>query len=94
MVKALPVIEDIHRALPDATIDWAVERPCDELLALHPGIDRVVPLELRRYRKERRYGAGLMAALRDIRELRLHRYATSGNCGCIATTWSWTCRAA
>lgn len=74
VVKALPVIEDIRHALPDATVDWAVERPCDALVALHPSIDRVIPLELRRYRKERRYGAGLVAALRDIRELRVRRY--------------------
>lgn len=74
VVKALPVIDDIRRAVPDAAIDWAVERPCDTLLALHPGIDRVIPLELRRYRKERRYMAGLMAARRDVRELRNDRY--------------------
>lgn len=74
VVKALPVVDDIHRELPGAVIDWAVERPCDPLVALHPGIDRVVPFELRRYRKERRYGAGLAALLGDIEILRARRY--------------------
>lgn len=74
VVKALPVVDDIRCALPGATIDWAVERPCDALVALHPGIDRVIPFELRRYRKERRYGAGLGALVRDVRELRARRY--------------------
>ena len=74
VIKALPVVNDIRRALPEATLDWAVERPFDSLLALHPAIDRVIPLELRRYRKERRYAAGFVAALRDLRSLRAHRY--------------------
>lgn len=74
VVKALPVVDDIHREVPGAVVDWAVEQPCDALVALHPGIDRVVPFELRRYRKERRYGTGLRALLRDIRALRTRRY--------------------
>lgn len=74
VIKALPVIDDIRHALPRARIDWAVERPCDGLVALHPGIDRVVPLELRRYRKESRYLAGLRAATGDLGGLRARRY--------------------
>src|SRR5690606_13481374 len=74
VIKLLPVIDDIRSSLPEVIIDWAVERPCDALVALHPGIDRVIPLELRRYRKERRYAAGLRALACDIRELRSHRY--------------------
>lgn len=74
VIKALAVVDDIRGALPDAIIDWAVERPCDALVALHPAIDRVIPFELRRYRKERRYGAGLKALVRDIRGLRAQRY--------------------
>lgn len=74
VIKALPVVDDIRCALPDVSIDWVVERPCDALIGLHPGIDRVIALELRRYRKERRFAAGLVAALRDVRELRAERY--------------------
>lgn len=74
VIKALPVVEDIRQALPGATIDWVVERPGDSLLALHPGIATVIPLELRRYRKERRYGAALRAAWGDIALLRADRY--------------------
>lgn len=74
VIKALPVIDDIHRALPGATVDWVVERPVDSLLALHPGIATVIPLALRRYRKEGRYGAALRGVWRDIGLLRAHRY--------------------
>ena len=74
VIKTLPVIDDIRKALPGAAIDWVVERPCDALVALHPGVDRVSPLELRRYRKEGRYLAGLRAAWRDLGALRARRY--------------------
>ena len=74
VVKTLPVVEDIRAALPGARIDWVVERPVDALLELHPGIERVIPIELRRYRKERRYVAGLGAILRDMSGLRAQRY--------------------
>lgn len=74
VIKTLPVVDDIRRQIPGAAIDWVVERPCDALLALHPGIDRVIPLELRRYRLERRYWHGLRAALPDLGCLRARRY--------------------
>lgn len=74
VIKALPVIDDIRQALPGVAIDWVVERPGDSLLALHPGIATVIALELRRYRKEKRYGAALRAVWRDIGLLRARRY--------------------
>ncbi|TXL67114.1 lipopolysaccharide heptosyltransferase I [Zeimonas arvi] len=74
VIKALPVIDDIRRALPGTTVDWVVERPVDSLLALHPGIATVIPLELRRYRKEGRYGAALRGVCRDFGLLRARRY--------------------
>ena len=74
VIKALPVVDDIRQALPGATVDWVVERPGDSLLALHPGIATVIPLELRRYRKEGRYGAALRGVWRDIGLLRAQRY--------------------
>lgn len=74
IIKALPVIADIRAARPGVPIDWVVERPGDRLLALHPGLSRVIPLELRRYRKEGRYGEALRALRRDIVALRAERY--------------------
>ncbi len=74
VVKALPVIADIAEAIPRATVDWLVERPCDSLLALHPGLERVIPLELRRFRKDREYLAGLRGVAADLAELRARRY--------------------
>ena len=51
VVHALPVVQDIHAALPDAQIDWVVEKSFAALLALNPALHRVIPCEIRRWRK-------------------------------------------
>lgn len=47
----LPVVTDIHRHLPQARIDWIVEESFALLSGLHPAINRVIPVALRRWRK-------------------------------------------
>jgi heptosyltransferase-1 len=51
VVHALPVVQDIHAAIPDAQIDWVVEKSFAPVLALHPGLHRVIPCEIRHWRK-------------------------------------------
>jgi heptosyltransferase-1 len=47
----LPVVSDILRHYPDAQIDWVVEESFAELPRLHPGVSRVLPVAIRRWRK-------------------------------------------
>jgi len=47
----LPVASDIRRHLPDARMDWAVEESFAALPALHPAVERVIPVAMRRWRK-------------------------------------------
>ncbi len=51
VVHALPVVQDIHAALPEAQVDWVVEKSFAPLIALCPGVHRVIPCEIRRWRK-------------------------------------------
>ncbi len=51
VVHALPVVQDILAALPDAQIDWVVEKSFAAVVALHPGVRRIIPCEIRRWRK-------------------------------------------
>ncbi len=51
VVHALPVVQDIHAALPEAQVDWVVEKSFAPLLALCPGVHRVIPCEIRRWRQ-------------------------------------------
>ena len=47
----LPVVTDICKHLPDAKIDWVVEESFAALPALHPKVQRVIPVAVRRWRK-------------------------------------------
>ena len=51
VVHALPVVQDIRAALPDAQIDWVVEKSFAPVLALCPALGRVITCEIRRWRK-------------------------------------------
>lgn len=50
VVHNLPVITDIRNCYPDMVIDWVVEESFAEIPALHPAVDRVIPVALRRWR--------------------------------------------
>ena len=51
VVHTLPVVQDILAAMPDAQIDWVVEKSFAPLLAMNPGLHRVIPCEIRRWCK-------------------------------------------
>jgi len=51
VVHTLPVVQDILAAMPDAQIDWVVEKAFAPLLARASGLQRVIPCEIRRWRK-------------------------------------------
>jgi heptosyltransferase-1 len=51
VIHNLPVASDIRTRYPDASIDWAVEEAFAEIPALHPAIDRVIPVAIRRWRR-------------------------------------------
>ena len=51
VVHAMPAVQDIRRALPDARIDWVVERGFAPLVQRCAGVERVIPCEIRRWRK-------------------------------------------
>ena len=51
VIHNLPVASDIRRHRPDATIDWVVEEQYTPLVAMHPAVDRIIPIALRRWRR-------------------------------------------
>lgn len=52
VIHAMPALQDIRRALPNAQIDWVVERSFAPLVQRCAGIGRVIPVDLRRWRKQ------------------------------------------
>lgn len=51
VIHNLPVVSDLRRAFPDATIDWCVEESFAEIPRLHPDVAAVIPVAIRRWRK-------------------------------------------
>ena len=51
VVHAMPAVQDIVRAYPQAQIDWVVERGFSTLVRRCAGVNRVIACELRRWRK-------------------------------------------
>jgi len=51
VVHAMPAVQDIRRAYPQAQIDWVVERGFAPLVRRCAGVHRVIECELRRWRK-------------------------------------------
>jgi len=48
-----PAITDLKMQHPDISIDWVVEDSFKEIVEWHPAINRVIPIHLRRWMKER-----------------------------------------
>ena len=50
VVHNLPVVSDIRARFPRARIDWVVEEAYADIVGMHPGVRRVIPVALRRWR--------------------------------------------
>jgi heptosyltransferase-1 len=51
VVHAMPAVQDLRCAMPQAQIDWVAERGFAPLVQRCEGVRRVIPCELRRWRK-------------------------------------------
>lgn len=75
VVHTWPAVRTLRRTHPGAFIAWAVEERFQELVAMNPDVDEVIPLATRRWRKH----PGL-ASLGEIRQvlgkIRRHRFDT------------------
>jgi heptosyltransferase I len=51
VVHTMPAVQDLREAFPEAKIDWVVERGFAPLVARCEGVARVIPCDLRKWRK-------------------------------------------
>lgn len=51
VIQSFPVLTRLKREFPHAQIDWVVEKPFAELLYAHPDVRHVIPLEIRKWKK-------------------------------------------
>lgn len=51
VIHTLPAVSDACMAIPDIKFDWVVEETFSEIPAWHPAIERIIPVAIRRWRK-------------------------------------------
>ena len=51
IIHTFPAVTDAAHAIPGLQVDWVVEDGMQEMPAWHPAVDRVVPVGLRRWRR-------------------------------------------
>lgn len=66
VVHALPVVADVLRHQPGAHIEWLVEAAFAAIPQLHPGVQRVLPMSWRKWRRALLSGA-TWKAMRELR---------------------------
>lgn len=50
LIHNFPMVSDIRAQFPNCKIDWLVEETYIPLVKLHPGVERIIPVALRRWR--------------------------------------------
>jgi heptosyltransferase-1 len=72
LVHNLPLVSDIRAHFPDARIDWVAEEAYSPIPSLHPGVNRVIPVAWRRWRRQLGKAStwqemkAFLAALREV----------------------------
>lgn len=74
VVHALPAVSDLLRHCPGVTIDWLVEAPFAAIPKLHAGVQRVIPIAWRKWRRNLLQANTREAIAKARSELRAERY--------------------
>lgn len=74
VVHNLPVVSDLREQFPDSVIDWVAEESFAAIPRMHPAVDRVIPVALRRWRRTLSSGATRCEIGAFLNQLRAHEY--------------------
>jgi len=74
VIHTLPALTDAKKACPDIIFDWVVEEGFAEIPAWHPAVDRVIPVAIRRWRKNIWATMGSTEWKQFRNQLRKHHY--------------------
>lgn len=72
VIHNLPVVNDLHNHWPDVHIDWCVEESFADIPKLHLGVERVISVAIRRWRKQ----FMLPRTWREIKKFKNHLKST------------------
>lgn len=74
VIHTLPALTDASREIPGLHADWVVEENFADVPRWHPAVERVIPVAIRRWRRDwrRTWRSGQVGLFR--RDLKLHDY--------------------
>ena len=75
VLHTLPALSDAMTALPGIRFDWVVEESFAEIPAWHPAVDKVIPVALRRWRRQPLPAFSRGEYGKFLHSLRAHEYA-------------------
>ncbi len=69
VVHALPAVTDAVMANPAISFDWVVEESFKDIPEMHPSVDRVIPVAVRKWRKAPfKYLSDIRSSIKDIKK--------------------------
>lgn len=69
VIHTLPALTDAAKAIPSISFDWVVEDSFQDIPSLHPSVNRVIPVSIRRWRENLwTHRAAIRNSIQAIRE--------------------------
>jgi len=73
IVQSFSAIALLKKHYPDAEIDWIAEQPFCELLEAHPDINRVIPIQARKWKRSLlKSGSEIRSFIKKLRDREYH----------------------
>lgn len=74
LLHTLPAVSDARTAIPNIRFDWVAEEAFTEIPRWHPQVDHVIPIGLRRWRRQSTWNASCKEIRDFIKNLRHRHY--------------------
>jgi heptosyltransferase-1 len=88
VIHTLPALTDARKQIPGITFDWVVEEAFSEVPHWHPAVDEVIPVAIRRWRKQIWRTIGSNEWHRFKTRLRQNHYDVVIDCqGLLKSAW-------
>ncbi|ORU90283.1 MAG: lipopolysaccharide heptosyltransferase 1 [Cycloclasticus sp. symbiont of Poecilosclerida sp. M] len=69
VIHTLPAVTDAVKAIPGISFDWVIEESFQDIPLLHPNVNRVIPVSVRRWRKNLwKHKADIKASIKNIQQ--------------------------
>lgn len=74
LIQMLPALTDASHAIPGIRFDWVAEESFKDIPALHPSVDKIIPLPYRRWKKNIKHTVQNGEATTFLKQLRSQTY--------------------